>query len=65
MEWDSNLHKPMGGVAKHMIRLCKIGYSKNATNKHGVMEHLITKGLKKEVRGVTNIIINCRKNQIR
>jgi hypothetical protein len=29
------------------------------------MEHLITKGLKKEVRGVTNIIINCRKNQIR
>jgi hypothetical protein len=55
----------MGGVAKHMIRLCKIGYSKNATNKHGVMEHLITKGLKKEVRGVTNIIINCRKNQIR
>lgn len=57
VEWDSNFDKPMGGVAKHMTRLCKIGYSKNEANEHGVMEHLVTRGLNKEVKGLTNIII--------
>ncbi len=57
VEWDSNFDKPMGGVAKHMTRLCKIGYSKNATNEHSAMEHLVARGLNKEVKGLTNIII--------
>jgi len=47
----------MGGVAKHMTTLCKIGYSKNATNEHSAMEHLVARGLTKEVKGLTNIII--------
>jgi len=56
LEWDSIFDKPMGGVAKHMTRLCNIGYSKNGANEHGVMEHLVARGLNKEVKGLTNII---------
>jgi len=56
LEWDSIFDKPMGGVAKHMTRLCNIGYSKNGANEHGVIEHLVARGLNKEVKGLTNII---------